>query len=381
MPRPALVTRLDESSWRLGVVSAPAGFGKTTLLSTWAVNQPEPPAWFSCDASDAEPVRFWRGLIASLATRWPGVGDDAIVALSRSGTEQHDVVVLLANDLAEVESGSLLIVIDDLHLARPDPGVLASFIDALPPPVRMMIGTRVQPPISLARRRLVGDLLELHSEDLRFSAEETACLLVHFQTELAPSEAERLGELTEGWPAAIQLAAMSLQRAARRDQFLDALASTEGPMSEYLVSEVLGALPKEWVEFLLLTSVFDEFDVALCEGLTGRAGAGSMLQNLIDADLFVVSLDDTGDWFRYHHLFSSFLRGEVAGAGSVGSARRPCSGGVSARTSWPCRSRDAPRVGEPGQRDGGRDRSSSAEAGDVPGRHRDDRLRRTAVAQ
>ena len=316
VPRPALVSRLDEPSWRLGVVSAPAGFGKTTLLSAWALDREQPPAWFSCDGGDAEPVRFWRGVITSLATRWPGVGDDAIVGLGRSGIEERDVVISLANDLADVDRRSLL-VIDDLHLARPTPSVLRAFIEALPPHVQLVIGSRQQPPLSLSRRRLAGDLLELHQADLRFSADEAAQVLTNFDVALTSSEVMRLVELTEGWPAAIQLAAMSLQRASNRGELLDTLASTESPMSDYLVNEVLGGLPHDWVEFLVLTSVLDEFDIPLCEQMTGRSDAASILQSLLDAELFVVSLDDTGDWYRYHHLFSAFLRAQLRAHGGA----------------------------------------------------------------
>jgi LuxR family maltose regulon positive regulatory protein len=196
------MARLDEPTWRLGVVSAPAGFGKTVLLSRWVLDRADRPAWFSCDSSDAEPVRFWSGLTASLAARWPGTGDDAMVTLGRSGMEEQHAVISLANDLADVPAP--LIVIDDLHFAKPTPSVFASFVGALPRAVRLIIGSRQQTPFSLARRRLAGDLLELRTEDLRFSAVEAAELLRHAEIDLAPEDMARLHELTEGWPAAQQ---------------------------------------------------------------------------------------------------------------------------------------------------------------------------------
>ena len=268
VPRSELVARLDDPSWRLGVVSAPAGFGKSMLLSSWALDRVVRPAWFSCDPGDAEPLQFWKGLIASVSTRWPGVGDDATVVLGRSTTEEQRAAISLANDLADVATPPVL-VIDDLHLAKPTPSVLSAFIGALPPEVRLVIGSRKQSPFSLARRRLSGDLLELRTEDLRFSTAEAAALLGHHAIELTPTDVVQLQEMTEGWPAALQLAAMSLRRASERDRFLGALGSTEGPMADFLVSEVLAGLPDDWVEFLLVTSVLDEFDIALCERMTG----------------------------------------------------------------------------------------------------------------
>ena len=307
--RPMLTAQLDDSTWRVALVSAPAGFGKTILLSAWARSQIDAPAWFSCDIGDSEPIRFWTGLIASLSTRWPGVGDDALVALRRAGTEDRSIAVSLANDLAEITQPT--IVIDDLHLSKPAPPVLVAFIDALPSDARLIIGTRHQPPLSFARRRLAGDLLELATNDLRFSVREAAEFLRAQDVELSPDELERLHELTEGWPAALELAALSLRRASSHDRFLDALSATTGPMADFLASEVLAGLPDDWVDFLLQTSVLEEFDVALCERLTGRVDAGLILDDLVRAGMFVVPLDDIGEWYRYHHLFAALMRARL----------------------------------------------------------------------
>ncbi len=310
MDRPSLLARLNDPSWRLGVVSAPAGFGKTTLLSTWSTQRADRPAWFTCDSSDAQPVRFWSGLIASLVARWPGVGDDARLALRRSGDADQDVVVLLANDLATVESGSV-IVIDDLHHAGSSAPALAEFIAAVPPNVRLLVGSRRQLPFSLARRRLAGDVLELHTDDLRFSITEAATMLAHYLADTTPADTAQLNELTEGWPAALQLAAMSLARTSDRNHFLHVLASTHGAMAEYLLNEVLAGLPDDWVEFLLETSVLDEFDVELCESVTGRPDARSVVHDLIAAGLFVIPLDESGQWYRYHHLFAAVMKARL----------------------------------------------------------------------
>ncbi|MFM2073416.1 MAG: hypothetical protein RLZZ623_3680 [Actinomycetota bacterium] len=308
--RPSLTARLDEPSWRLGVVLAPAGFGKTTLLSAWSLDREDRPAWFSCDSSDAEPVRFWSGLIESIGTRWSGVGDDARMALRRSGAADRDIVVSLANDLAEVESGSL-IVLDDLHHAGSSAALLATFIAALPPPVRLLVASRRQPAFSLTRLRLAGDLLEIRTDELRFSGIEATAMLVHLPDGATPADVGRLNELTEGWPAALQLAAMSLARTSDRDSFLDALASTEGALADYLINEVLAGLPDDWVEFLLATSVLDEFDADLCQSITGRSDVRSLLHELIGAGLFVIPLDETGQWYRYHHLFAAMMQARL----------------------------------------------------------------------
>lgn len=297
-------------------MAAPAGFGKTTLLADWASSRPERPAWLSCDSGDAEPVRFWTRLVAASAARWPGVGDDAIVLLERAGAESRDVAVALANDLAEVTDP--VVVVDDLHLAGPSPSSLATFIETLAPNTRAVLGGRMAPPIPLARRRVTGHLLELHGDDLRFSEGESAGLLALNGITAEPDEMVRLQTLTEGWPAAVQLAALAMQRGTDRSGLLDAMASTGRATADFLIDEVLADLPDHWVRFLSDTCVLDRFDADLCVRMTGRDDAGAILHGLLDAGLFVVPLDDTGHWYRYHHLFGMCMKTRVRNQSASG---------------------------------------------------------------
>ena len=308
--RPDLVARLDEPGYRVAVVSAPAGFGKTALLAEWAGAHRDETAWLSCDAGDAEPTRFWRGLLLAVSTKWPGVGDDAAIVLERLGSDDQDLAVSVANDLGEL-GRPVVVVIDDLHLARPAPGALAGLVDALPPNVRLVIGSRHDPPFPLARLRVGGRLLELHGDQLRFGVAETAMLLAANGVDTTATELERLHDLIEGWPAGVQLAALSLQRVGDRSGFLDAFATTDRAVTDFLVNEVLDQQPDDRVEFLYDTSVLDGFDVELCEQVTGRHDAAAVLSGLVADNLFVVPLDDSGLSYRYHHLFGAFLRARL----------------------------------------------------------------------
>ncbi len=314
VPRPALLARLDEPTYRVGLVCAPAGFGKTAVLATWACDRPDRPAWLSCDVTDREPTRFWRGLLAALSEAWPGVGDDAAIELERTGSDSYELAISLTNDLGEL-AGPVAIVIDDFHLARPSVDVMAELVSIMPANVRLLIGSRVDLPFSLARHRVGGSLLEIRTDELRFAVEESAALLEANNVVAQPGELQRLQDLTEGWPAAIQLAALSLQRTTDRSGFLDAFASTDRGVTDFLVNEVLDRQPSDWVEFMYETSVLDQFDVGLCEDVTGREDAGVVLHELVAANLFVVPLDAAGEWFRYHHLFGAFLRARLKSRG------------------------------------------------------------------
>ena len=312
--RPQLVEALDRSGYRVGLVSAPAGFGKTALLATWAAYRRDSVAWLSCDATDAEPARFWRGLLASVGARWPGVGDDAAVLLDREAAETPELAVSLANDLGAI-GAPVTIVIDDFHLAEPAPAVFAGFVAALSSTVHLVIGSRVDPPLPLGRLRVGGSLLEIRSDDLAFSIAETAAVVHANGVPLASQQVEQLHALTEGWPAGVQLAALALQRDTNSSGFLDAFASTDRAVADFLVGEVLDRQPAELVEFLYSTSVLDGFDAALCEAVTGREDAATLLAQVVAANLFVVRLDVGAGWYRYHHLFRTFLQARLRALG------------------------------------------------------------------
>ena len=315
VPRPELTARLD-ADYRLALVSAPAGYGKTAMLASWATEHSDQVAWLSCDPSDAEPTRFTCGLLSAIAARWPGVAGDAFARLERDATDTYDAVVAVANGLAMLDVSGV-IVIDDLHLAAPAPAVLTAFIDALPDTFRLVAGTRSDPPLSLARLRLGGELVELRGDDLRFSATEMTAFFDLREVPLADDELRRLHELTEGWPAGAQMAAIALQRGAARDDFLDAFASTDRAVGDFLLSEVLASLPPELVDFLVQTSVLDAFDAGLCVDVTGNDEAPALLEHVLTANLFVVHLDEQACWYRYHHLFGAFLRARLASLGST----------------------------------------------------------------
>ena len=306
--------RLD-SEYRLGLVSAPAGYGKTVALASWAAGHADRLAWLSCDPSDAEPTRFMSCLLSAISARWPGVADDAFVLLERKGADTYDAAVSVANELAAVDVPGV-IVVDDLHLAAPSADMLTAFIEALPDGFRFVAGTRSDPPLPLARLRVRGELLELRSEDLRFTAAETSDFFDQLEVSLTADEVRRVHELTEGWPAGAQLAAIALQRAVARDDLLDAFATTDRAVGDFLVSEVLASLPSDLVEFLVETSVLDAFDAELCAAVTGVEEAAIVLERLVAADLFVVPLDERGHWYRYHHLFGAFLRARLASLGT-----------------------------------------------------------------
>jgi LuxR family maltose regulon positive regulatory protein len=316
VPRPDLAARLD-GDYRVGLVSAPAGYGKTATLAAWAASVEEPLAWLSCDATDVEPTRFMTCLLSALEHTWPGVADDAFVLLDRDGSAVDDAAVAVGNELGAVGARGA-VVVDDLHMAAPQRTVLTAFLGALPAGVRFVAGTRSDPPLSLTRWRLRGDLVELRRDDLRFGPAEVAEFLRLRDVSLATADRAHLYELTEGWPAGVQLATIALQTGAERDDFLTAFTRTDRSVSDFLMTEVLTNLSPEIVEFLLATSVFETFDAELGAAVTGAEDAALMLERLEADNLFLVPVAPHSRWYRYHRLFSAFLQARLA---SLGHAR------------------------------------------------------------
>ena len=268
--RPKLVKRLNESfGSRMVLIAAPPGSGKTTLLVEWVRQLACPVAWLSCDATDADPRRFWQSMTMSLRRTWPTVGLDADELLDEGNYQ--DLAVSLANDLGEVELPGV-VVLDDFHLAHPDPAAMSALIRALPSSTTLVIGTRNDPPFALGRLRVQGQLREIRQQDLRLEQDEVDQFFDLVGADLSPDELVQLGALTEGWIAGAVLAGLYLQNKGSVSDLLRGLVATDRSMVDFLVNEVLDGLPDDVVEFLLTTAELESFDVGLCDAVaaTGR---------------------------------------------------------------------------------------------------------------
>jgi LuxR family maltose regulon positive regulatory protein len=324
VPRPRLIAHLNaEIQSKLILISAPAGFGKTTLLSTWLSECQCPVAWVSLDASDNDPVRFLSYVIAALQTISPGMGA-AAEALLRSPQlpPLESVLTLLINELcpssATVDSDSqvCILALDDYHVidAPAVHSAMAFLLDHLPPNLRLVIATRSDPPLPLSRWRSRGQMVEIRDGDLRFTAAETAILLNEvIELNLSTEEITALAVRTEGWAAGLQMAALSLRgRSAQQvSQLIRAFAGSHHFILDYLVEEVLERQPIRLQTFLLQTSILDRLTGSLCDEVTGQVGGQKTLQRLEKANLFLVLLDEERHWYRYHHLFSGLLRHQL----------------------------------------------------------------------
>jgi LuxR family transcriptional regulator, maltose regulon positive regulatory protein len=315
LARARLVQRLDESMGRaLVLVCTPAGFGKTTLLADWAADAALPVAWLSLDADDNDPVRFWRYVVAALDRVVGGLGEHLVPLLSPgSGISTHGVVTALINRL-QAHPDELALVLDDYHLIESMPihDSLGFLLSHLPPPLHLVIASRSDPPLPVARLRASGQLAELRAADLRFTPEEAAALLEEvWKLDLPAAAVAALENRTEGWAVGLQLAALSLQGRADPDRFLEGFAGTHRYILDYLSEEVLGRLPDQVRRFLLQTSILERLSGPLCDAVTGDSDGQRMLEELERANLFLVPLDEERRWWRFHHLFADLLRARV----------------------------------------------------------------------
>ncbi|WP_426227584.1 LuxR C-terminal-related transcriptional regulator [Pseudarthrobacter sp. DSP2-3-2b1] len=300
----------------LTLLSAPAGFGKTALLADWlgeTAGQDRLVAWLSLDPADGEPASFWSGIITSLQSVVPGIGSTALELIGSSPLATELVLTTLVNDLAAVP-GDVWLVLDDYHTVDSHAvgAGMAYFVEHLPPQVHVVVSTRADPDLPLSRWRVRGELVEIRAADLRFTPAETAAYLNDVAgLGLAEDQVSTLDQRTEGWIAALQLAALSLQDRKDAAAFIARFAGDDRYIVDYLVEEVLEHQPDRVRNFLFHTAVLEGLTGPLCDAVTGRDDGSAMLLALERANLFVVPLDDKREWYRYHHLFADVLRGRL----------------------------------------------------------------------
>jgi LuxR family maltose regulon positive regulatory protein len=309
--RPRLIEGLDMGLDRkLTLVSAPAGFGKTTLLSEWVTQFQDRAAWLSLDREDNDEVRFWTYLVAALQTVHAGLGQDALQLLQAPQQPATQAILTrLLNQVTDLAQGVIL-VLDDYHLIS-DPAVhegIAFLLEHLPPQMHVVISTRADPPLPIHRLRARGQLAELRSGDLRFTADEAATFLnAAMRLELAREDVEALEIRTEGWVVGLQLAALSLQGRADAHEFITTFSGGHHYVLEYLAHEVVRRQPEPVQHFLMQTSILDRLCGPLCDAVTGGDDGEAMLAHLRQHNLFILPLDDEYRWHRYHHLFADLL--------------------------------------------------------------------------
>ena len=297
VPRRRLADRLEEGLNRgLVLVAAPAGYGKSVLLSEWVRGMTEPVAWLSLDAGDNDPVRFWRHVLAALDMVRPGIAERVSPLAGPPAPPAYDSLVsALINEVAaEPDQPGVLLVLDDYHLISSD-SVQASVRFLLahrPPQLRVVLASRSDPPLGLARYRGRGELGEVRAADLRFNLDEAAELLRQVSADLDLSIAAALAERTEGWAVGLQLAALSLRTQPDVARFVAAFTGSHRYVLDYLTEEVLSRQRHDLRNFLLETSVLERLSGSLCNAVTGRDDGQDLLEEVDRSGLFVVQLDD-----------------------------------------------------------------------------------------
>ena len=332
---PTLVTRsvlhdrlTAGAGQRLTVVVGSAGAGKSVLLSSWAATRPPGiTSWLSCDEADADPVRFWTGFIEALHSVAPGFGADAADLLAMDGVMSADVTASIANDAAKLPAGSAIIVDDFHYAAAAVSGNMTDLVERWPAETaQLVLASRFDPPLRLHRLRMAGELCELRDRDLYFSLAESRDLLAHFGVEVAAADLALLHQRSEGWAAALQMAALSLRGTTDPARAARALDIRSHAIAEYFIAEVLEQQPPEVARFMLDTSVLGELTADACAAVTGRQDAAALLRSIDAANLFLVALDDERTSFRYHHLVHQVLRAELRARDRARASRRSSCG-------------------------------------------------------
>jgi LuxR family transcriptional regulator, maltose regulon positive regulatory protein len=316
VPRPRLTAFLDEGLARgLVLVCAPAGYGKTVLLADWARRAGRPAGWLSLEAGDNDPARFWRHAVAALDRACPGTGERLAPLLGPPAPSSFQgLVTALINELA-AQSGDVeaLLVLDDYHAigSQQVHETLAFLLEHRPAGLCMVLASRSDPPLALARLRARGQLAEVREAELRFTPAEAGELLQQAAPTLPDALVAALAARTEGWAAGLQLAALSLRGQADAAAFVAAFTGSHRYILDYLAEEVLERQDEQLRAFLLETSVLERLSGPLCDAVTVREGSQGLLEKAERAGLFLVPLDEVRGWWRYHHLFADLLRARL----------------------------------------------------------------------
>ena len=298
----------------LTLISAPAGWGKSTLLSTWVellVEKEASVAWVSLEKEDNDSSQFWIALISAVKNQFPYIGQEALALLRSS--KSYRVKSLLASILHELTSISkpVVIVLDDYHVIKKTAlhEAFAFLLEHLPPHVHIVIATRSSESLPLTHIRVQGRVFEIHAHDMRFTTDETEAFLRQVMAlDVSKKVVDMLVERTEGWIAGLQLAALALQGQENQEQFITGFSGNHAYIADYLAEEILHQQSEDIQHFLLVNALLDRFNGSLCDAVMQREGSQLLLRNLERMNLFLIPLDEQREWYRYHHLFAEFLR-------------------------------------------------------------------------
>jgi LuxR family maltose regulon positive regulatory protein len=299
---------------RLTVVSAPAGYGKTTAVVQWLARARGARTWVSLDARDNDPLHLSAHLLAALDRALPGVTADAHRAMLAGADLVDTVVPLTVNALAARMDGPVVLVLDDYHVVKRQGchRLLLGLVDSAPPDVRIVVVSRTSPPLRLGRRRVAGTVAEIGPEQLAFRGAESELLLnASLGLGLQRDQIQAIEDRVEGWPAGLSLIASSIPGRPDRTAFLDAFTQSSGRIAEYLIEEVLDATEPAVRDFLCRTSILGRLSPALCEAVVQDPSARELLAEVRRSNLFVTVLDPAAGWVRYHHLFAALLEREL----------------------------------------------------------------------
>ncbi len=316
--RPRLMAQLDESKGcKLTLVSAPAGFGKSTLVSAWIQGSKSSSfAWLSLDEGDNDPIRFLRYLLAALQSIKNSIGTEVLnTLLSPKDLKVEAVLTILLNEISDLPD-DLTIILDDYHLIDSSDidQIITFLLENLPENMHFVVVSRSDPNLNLSRMRSSGEMAEIRAKDLRFTLDETS----HFLTrtiglDLSAEDILALETRTEGWIVGLQMAALSMKGRRDLSEFISSFTGSNRFILDYLVEEVLDRQTDDIQDFLLMTSILERMTPPLCDAILNRDDSRVILKKLDQSNLFLIALDDERNWYRYHQLFADLLRDRLKG--------------------------------------------------------------------